>query len=304
VPFSANSFTIEMKKTTKILFLLLLPFFALSQSQKRELDSLHLSLRNTANDTVRMIILMNIVGYYVERNRDSTMDYAENAIAIAKKINQPLWVANFLLLKSYLNQKQANLVLSLKFCNEALGIANDIRNEKNVFIPKDEEFANDPAKFRRTITLSGLHQLGNIYWIGGNKEKAIDYFKMEIQGSYELNTQNFRVTSNMAIGSIYLEMNKPDSALVYSKRALENVEHSKWKIYEGSILRDIGTIYFKRGLPDTAKYYLQRAIAVNRERYNVAGEIGSNNSLADLYEKEKQPDSMLYYASGALVLAS
>jgi len=294
-----------LKIYIKIALLLLLPVFVSAQSGQKQLDSLHLALKNAAKDKVKMMItLENIVSYYVERNRDSTMFYAENGIAIAKKIRQPLWVADFLLLKAYLFQKQANLVLSLKLCNEALAIANDERNEKDVFIPKDNEFAANPSKFRRSKTLDVFHQLGNIYSIGGNQEKAISYFKREIQLSYELNTKSSLVTSNMTIGSIYLEMDKPDSAFVYSKRALENVSLSRWGIYEGFILTDIGSFYFKKGLSDSAKYYFKRAIIVNRERYNVAGEIGSDNSLAKLYGKKNQPDSMLYYASAALQLAN
>jgi len=294
-----------MKRITKILFLLLLPFIALSQSQKRELDSLHLVLKKTANDTVKMITLKNMVNYYVESNRDSTMTLAESGINIAKRIRQPLWVADFVILKAYLMQKDANLALSLRLCNEALAIANDERNEKNVFIPRDDEFAGNPSKFRRAITLGAFHQLGNIYLIVGDKEKAIEYFKKEIQLSFEMNAKSFRITSNMAIGSIFLEMDQLDSAFIYSNRALENINlYRQWEMYQGFILKDIGDIYFRKGLLDSAKYYFQTAITVNRKQNNVAGEMESNNSLASLYEKQKQPDSMLYYASAALQLAS
>jgi two-component system NtrC family sensor kinase len=294
-----------MKRNTKIFFLLLLPFFALSQSQKRELDSLHLVLKNTVNDTIKMTTIKNMVGYYVESNRDSTMTLAENGINIAKRIRQPLWVADFLILKAYLMQKDANLALSLRLCNEALALANDENNEKNVFIPKDDEFADNASKFRRAITLGVFHQLGNIYLIVGDKEKAIEYFKKEIQIAFEINAKSFGITSNTAIGSIFLEMDQLDSAFIYSKRALENINlYHRWVMYEGIVLNNIGDIYFRKGLMDSAKYYFQTAITVNRKQSNVAGEIESNNSLARLYEKQKQPDSMLCYASAALHLAS
>ncbi len=294
-----------MKRITKIFFLLLLPFFALSQSQKRELDSLLLVLKKTANDTIKMTTLKHMVGYYVESNRDSTMTLAENLINIAKRIRQPLWVADFLVLKAYLMQKDANLALSLRLCNEALAIANDENNEKNVFIPKDDEFANNPSKFRRAISLGVFHQLGNIYLIVGDKEKAIEYFKKEIQIAFEINAKSFGITSNTAIGSIFLEMDQLDSAFFYSKRALENINlYHRWVIYEGIVLNNIGDIYFRKGLLDSAKYNFHTAITVNRKQNNVAGEIESNNSLASLYENQKQPDSMLYYASAAFHLAS
>ncbi len=294
----------HIKSALKTTLLILLPFSAQSQSEKRELDSLHRALNNAANDTVKLITLMNIIPYYVESNRDSTMFYAGKGIAISKKLNQPVWEAEFIILKAYLMQQDANLALSLRLCNEALAIANDARNEKNAIIPRDDEFSGDPSKFRRALALAVFHQLGNIYLIVGDKEKAINYFKKEIQLSYEMNAKSFRITSNMAIGSTFLELGKPDSAFIYSNRALENIgQYNRWVMYKGLILKDIGEIYLKKGLLDSAKHYFRRAIIVNREQSNIVGESESNMSLAVFYEKQKQPDSMLYYASAALQLA-
>ena len=91
-----------MKLFIKISLLLLLPFFTKAQSQQNELDSLHIALKNAANDTIKMVTLNNLTSYYAESNRDSAMLFIEEAINIAKKINQQIWIADFLLLKSYI----------------------------------------------------------------------------------------------------------------------------------------------------------------------------------------------------------
>ena len=80
----------DSKLLLKMTFLLLLPFFTKAQSQQKELDSLRTALKNAANDTVKMVTLSNLAGYYAESNRDSAMLFIEEAIPIAKKMNQQL----------------------------------------------------------------------------------------------------------------------------------------------------------------------------------------------------------------------
>lgn len=281
-----------------------MPFFTKAQSQQRQLDSLHTALKNAPGDTVRMITLSDLAGYYFENNRDSALYYTEAFIGIAKKLNQPIWVANGLLNKAYVVQMQANFSLSLKLCNEALAIVEDKRSEKNAYILKANEFADAPSKFRKSQLISVFHQLGNTYSGAGNKEKAIEYYKKEIQVADELNSTGGRVTSNMNIGTIYLEMEKFDSAFIYSAMALENSNLSGYKSYVGYILRNIGTIYSKKGQLDSALYYYQQSLLVNKEQNNVAGEITTNIAIARLFQKLLQADSMKNYANTAFELAT
>lgn len=294
----------------KIILVLLLPFFALSQSENEDINNLHFELKNATTDELKMLALSGIASYYTESLRDSSMFYRQKSITYAEKLDQPLWKARFLLSKAYLLQKDVNLSSSLKLCNEALTIANDAKNEKNVFIPKDARVIGFPLKFRLQIISSAYHQLGNTYsGIGRNfgntddLEKAIDYYKKAKALSKENDSTYRSVTSNLNIGSIYTSMDQPDSAFMYSMRALKNARLTGYKTYEGSIGTNIGDHYFKKGVLDSAKYYYQTATKVNKEQNNVTSEIKSHLSLAKLYEKQKQPDSMLYFASAAMKLA-
>jgi len=292
------------KSLLKIILLLLLPFFTKAQSQQKELDSLHTALKNAANDTVKMVTLDNLAGYYAESNRDSAMFFTEKALVLAKKINQPLWIADILLVKSYLVQKQSNFTLSLKLCNEALAIVQDEKTEKNAYIQKEDEFASSPRKYRLSKIIYIYHHLGNTYSGAGNKEKAIEYYKEEIRVADELNSKGGRVTSNMNIARLYQEMDQLDTALIYSNRALENATSTGYKTYTIFILRNIGTIYFKKGLLDSAKYYYQKSLLANKGQNIVAGEVETNLSLARFYQKLALTDSVKYYASKAFQLAT
>ena len=290
-----------MKKIIKIV--LLCAFFNVGFSQtntaSKYTDSLKLVLSHTKNDTIKMKTLSELSDHYTESNRDNSLFFAEQALIISKKLNQPFWITNFLLQKAYILMNQGNLPLAFKLVNEAMIIAKEIKNEKNAYIEKANEFANDPHKYRLSLLGGVFHQMGNLYRRAGNKEKAIAYYKEEIK-IYELfKRKRGLVTSNMNIGSIYSGLDKLDSAQFYLNKALVNSNISGFRTYQGFILESIGRIYFKRKQWNTAKHYYWKSLRINKEQNNRAGEGETNIALAELYESRHQADSMMVYATSA-----
>jgi two-component system, NtrC family, sensor kinase len=285
-----------MKSLLKLLLLLSLPFYA--KAQQKESGSLLMELNNAADDTVRMVILKELVSYYTESNRDSAMFYVETAITIAKKIEQPLWIADLLLLKAYLFQKQENLSLSFKLCNEALAILQDKKNELNAYIPKDDEFAADPGKYRIALTINVFENLGTTYVNARNPDKGITYFREAIRVSESLNSRRGLVTSNMQIGALYsyAYKDKLDSSFIYCTRALENANLTGQKKSLGSILLRIANHYVRKEKLDSARHYYWQALSVNKEQNNLAYEADANFSLSRFYQNLLQTDSAMYYA--------
>ncbi len=297
---------IIMKKTIQILLLCFISTVVYSQTNNtnKYADSLKLIVSQTTNDTLKMTTLSDLSDYYRESNADSSLFFAEPSIAIAKKIKQPLWVANLLLGKAYNLAHQGNLSLAFELANEAMIKVQDETNEKNLYIVKDSVFAATPHEYRLSIYGNVFHQMGNIYSRAGNNEKAIAYFKEEIQIWDLIKNKSGLVNSNMNIGSIYLDMNKLDSALLYSIKAVENASITGYKAYLSNILNNIGTIYFKRKQLDSAVKYYHEALRLSKDQRNVASEAAVNISLAEIYESRQQPDSMMYYAKAAWYTAT
>ena len=283
---------------------LLLATGLFGQSPPKELDSLHQALANAKDDTVRMVTLQNLGGYYAESNRDSAMYFTEAGILLTEKMNQQLFLAEFLLLKSYLVQKQYNLALSLKLCNQAMAILTSKKYDKDEYIRPNVPFRNNPEKYRYSQLSGVYHQMGNIQSSAGNQEKAIEYYQKEIRISDELNSKDGLVTSNMNIGSTYADLGQLDSAFIYSQRALANVRNTGYLSYAGFIMEDIGLIFLKKNQLDSARFYFGESARINQEQNNLAGESSSHNSLARYYEKTGKPDSMLLHASLALDLGN
>jgi tetratricopeptide (TPR) repeat protein len=165
----------KLKLLSTTILLILLPFVTKAQSQQSELDSLKMALKNAGNDTARMVTLFNLSSYYVESNRDSSTFFGEQSNRLAKKLNQPLWTAQYLLVNAYFSMQQGDYSSAFKLCNQALDIIRDEKNEKNVYIPNDDQFAKDPHKYRLSLIMGVYHQLGNIYSSSGKDKTYAGY---------------------------------------------------------------------------------------------------------------------------------
>ncbi len=290
--------TMIKKYLLHVCLLLAVPYFAMAQTLPTNIDSLTLALKNAPDDSIKMVVLFNLAINYVENNKDSSLYYAKLGTDLAKKINQPLWIAHFITeCQSYIAMISGNYPLSFKLANEALQLTQDQANEKNVYIPSDYEF-RDPHKFRLSQAGYTLHQIGNIYYRTGNDKKAIEYYKQEIQIFNTLKSKKAMalVQSNMNLGTIYAETGKLDSAIIYSKIALTNSEITGWKVYNGYMLNAIGLVYVKRNRVDSARYFYQQSLSVSRQQENPRTEMLARKALAQLYDQLHQPDSAKYYA--------
>ncbi len=293
-----------MKQLLKLILLLLLLICTNARAQQNELDSLKLALKNAANDTVRMLTLYNLSNYYIENNADSALFFGNQAMSTAKKLKQPLWIAILLLRpNAYITGQKGNLTAAIKYVNEARTIIEDKKNEEDAYIPKEDEFAGNPHKYRISLLVGIFQRLGSIYSGTGDNEKAISYYRQEIALADSLKTNKGKVTSNMNISAIYIRLNQFDSALVHAETSLKYANLTGSTKYNGYTLQQIGTAYLKKGMTDSARYYYSKALQESK-KYNITTiEVRNNIAFAELYEGLHQADSLKYYAGAALQLA-
>ena len=293
------------KKTVlKLAFLLLLPLIAKTQSKRIELDSMYTALKTAPNDSVKMRVLGTLKTFFMEKDRDSALFYTEQGLTLANKLKQPLWMVDFLLSKAYLLQKQGNLPLAFKLINESMSITQDERTEKNIYSSAKTRDSFDPHKYRLDLIANAYHLLGNTYSQAGNKEKAIASFKEVIRIAEQTKNERSIVNPNMNIGAIYYDLNKLDSAMHYSRKAIWHSNNSGYITYQGNMLRTVANVFFKQKQIDSAKYYYWKSLSVGREHENLAGIISTILSLAQLYESTANNDSMYYYANLGYRMAS
>ena len=267
------------------------------QKQKKELDSLHLVLKNAANDTIRMNLYLRLSLYYMEIKRDSSLYYREQQLIISQKLKLKLSEANALDYIGFINWYLGNYPRSLQFLLKALKIAENPESEKALpGLLKKEDYRKKRLQILSSIQL----HLGDVYGATGNIEKQIFYYRQSEKFATETNDM-FRLSLvNMNLGRMYSNLAKLDSALAFELKALDYTSQSTLKSYQGEILKDIGAIYFKKGNYTLAKQYFLKAILESQKKNNLRSLGGSYVNLANLLTQTGDRDSSIWYAKKGL----
>lgn len=98
-----------------------------------------------------------------------------------------------------------------------------------------------------------------------------------------------------------MDLGRPDSALAYSRLALQIERQIGDRAGEGSSLGSIGVAHANLGRPDSALTYYQQALQISREVRNRIGEGQTLSNIGTVYDQAlSRPDSALTYYQQAL----
>jgi signal transduction histidine kinase len=278
-----------MKPFIAIPFILLL--FWEAKGQQVLPDSLKIPFQQAQNDSVKFKTSRAIYTFYEETNRDSALYYARLRYSIAKKYNRKIEEAHLQGQMAYQQIYLGRFSDALANLTEAIQIANESKDADTWELTA----YNTPGK-NRQVTLSMInHMLGHLKLQTGSNE-SIFYFKEGRRIGVEIGNA-FRVTvACMVLGVNYLQLNQPDSALLYAK------EGEVWGIrgnipkYLSNIYSVMGDIYWQKRLDSLALTYYHKALgyAIPEANYTVVG--GIYESLTNYYKAKGNSDSALYYA--------
>jgi signal transduction histidine kinase len=296
-----------MKSFIKIVLLFFFPAFSIAQQNvygeeltKKQIDSLRLVLKITANDTLRMGIARSFCFYYMEIKRDSALYFVEQQLALAKQLKLKLWEADALDNIGYVSFLLTNYPRSLQAFIEGLKIAQDKESEKNIWQISKFSKEGNPRIARLTVLAIIHHDMARLYGSTGHKEKELSNYYEALKIGKGINDQTFLSIVNMSLGLAYLNLNKLDSALAFEQKALNYSNSSGYQINKGRILIRIGTIYFRKGNYVLAKQYFSETIQESQQQNNLQDLAEAYVSLANLYSAVENRDSSLWYAKRGL----
>ncbi len=283
-----------------ILFLLLLlPVLVESQAQQNKLDSLHLLLQNTANDTIRMDVNRQLGFYYYSINTDSSSFYLAKCLSLTQELNLKLYEAGILSGQGYA-LCWSNYPKALELLLQAVKIAEDPASEKNVW-----NLA--PGKTPHTERLGTLAftywSMAQLYGNTDNTEKQILSLRKASNLSESAQDSGTNLVANLNLGDVYFsKLKKLDSALYYAQKALSLFPNSSPGSENdiGWVLNRIGRIYQEKGNFDLSRDALQKGLKLVQEQNNLGGIGGICLSLSSFYKTINKPDSSLLYANKAL----
>ena len=190
----------------KIKFLLLLCFFVLVKILTAQIntDSLILELKNNHNDTIKLQLLSDLNWYLGRVDLEKSLKYAEDELALAKKINNQKYIAQGLNDIGISLLKQSKFKESLAFQQQALQVRLKIGNKSDIAssyskigycLSEMDEFKDALAaqllalKIYKEIddkkyTAYTLNNICNLYTNLKNYKKVLEY----AQESYKLAT--------------------------------------------------------------------------------------------------------------------
>ena len=262
-----------MKKITGVIFLLFIFFYLPAQQNK--IDSLRRLLIVENIDTVKVKLLNQIAGNFVESRPDSNLFYASQALELSRKIKYNKGEIAALLHTS------AGFTLSGNY-SKALENALDA-------LKKSEAIHHDPQ-----IANSFL-AIGNIYSIKEDHRMGIPY-QLKAKEIYEKLHDSLNVgTTLLNTGVAYNELNQLDSARIYFNESLEIALRFKSEDLASSVYLSLGIVNLKMKQYDVGLPYCRLALRYFRKTNNHLFLSSIYNIMADLFDSSGRRDSAFYY---------
>ena len=213
----------------KAYFLIGFIFFvnsAFSQNQNKA-DSLIqlLEVKVNLTDSLKLEIYRGVfVGH---TNQDIRIKYANEALEIAKKSNNLLWLYKSSLNIGHAFRKKGELEKSLDNFFQSLEYAKKMSDTR-----------------REAIVYSAI---GDVYAVEGNQKNALIYYNLGIIKFREVNDSINLAKNLLNTGDFYLTIHQLDSALLYFKESGKIFDLKNYKIGKAYNLGNIGLVYAKQG---------------------------------------------------------
>lgn len=247
-------------------------------AQTKQTDSLKLLIRNANDDSLKVNTLIDISGSLLRVDTKEALRYANEALALAEKLDFVRGQAYALKSIGMSYYFQGNYIETLLFWQQSLsafqtigdklGIANMLNNLGAVnFNEGDDEKAIqyylESLKVSEEIgdklrIATALVNIGAVYYNKtGTHNRALEYYLKALPLSEELGDNDAIGTSAVNMGEIYLARGDDKSALIYFEKALKAYKASE----NGNVpyaLNNIGKVYaIRRDFVRAIEYQLE-----------------------------------------------
>ena len=269
----------------------------LAQPNIAELKEAYLMAKD---DSTRQNVLLNIVTYYADIDRDSAHFYNEQRLVIAKKSGYKLLEAAVLGVKGYQKIQKGEYAEALKCLQESLKITQDSNNlEVNHWIIVFP--FHIPGKERFHVMSSCMHMFGILMRETDNLPKEFECFKKALLLARQVNSIERQMISHSNLGSAFLRKGMPDSALYHAQQSDSCALLPEFKGAPGGRNKVLmGDVYFTQGDYRQAKILYLKGLDLSIKKNTKFAIAITKHKLSQLYLKIKQNDSALFYAKDNL----
>jgi two-component system, NtrC family, sensor kinase len=295
-----------MKNLVQVILLCFLSLSTMAQIDptwgyvtKQQAHTLKKSIPSEKNDTIKLAAYRSLGFYYQEVKPDSSVYYHELQISLAKKLKMNLWLADGYSQMAYVLNINRNVSKTYAYHQEAMKIANDENNEKDVWRPWTFSNAKNGHEARIAVLAMNYMMMGNFWGSMNDKEKqtasrieGLKLGKSINNGKIMFLTHTNNITEKTPI----------DSAKLLVLQAIQIATKAGYNRV-GSHYSAIAGRFFAKGMVDSAIHYMHKAKVTDQSTNSLINLSGNYNGLSFIYFKSENKDSSMYYANKALEMA-
>jgi len=267
-----NNHTHLFKKLAALILFLACTGRGFAQNSKG--DSLKHRLAIARQDTSRILLISDLISYYIYNKPDSAFKYGETGLKLLQKTNYPRGEARLLGRLGSLYRETGNLPKALDLAIKSLAIS-----EQNHYLVERGYAVN---------------LLGTIHFDLGDYTKAINYYQQTIKIAKELKDQAGIGGGALNIASCYLELGKLNSADSCFRIAYRGLV--KLHVADTYLWRDMGRLELKSGNYPLALGYLKKSSQIALHRNDHRNASYADAQIARVFEKTHQTDSVIFYS--------
>jgi tetratricopeptide (TPR) repeat protein len=267
--------TIRILKIKFAVFILLLPFFTVSQKVRSDQ---RLPIADTLDINNRIEYLLQLSADLINKNLDSAMLYAERANNLIEILDSDTAKSDVYKNLGDVYVARGNFALSLDYYFKAKGLTDDATalEQDNIQV------------YDRQYDL--LTKIGIVYYHQKNFDLALQYFENALKvvesinslnPEYNVDSKKIRLFNNIA--SVYLQQLAYEKALEYYINALDANMKEGNRILEASLMNNIGICYLEKRDFNLANHYFLKALTLRKEQGDRRGEAQCYNNIGKNY---------------------
>jgi len=246
-----------------LISLLITLYLSDNYSQISEVDSLKSLVTVTTDSEQKVDLLLNIARKLRDSNFTESVQYTDQALALAENLNLPQLRARALFVKGDIYEINRRTQEALGFITQSITLY---------------ETAGDKAG----VSFASA-RLSNLYYFLYNGEEAIRHAERALQAAGEINTDSLKADALFQLGNGYYRINDYSKALECHEEALHIYEKIPDKRGIARSAHRLGILRFDTGeFQKSAEYYL-RAIELRKELHDSLGAAYSLANLANAY---------------------
>ncbi|WP_400078627.1 tetratricopeptide repeat protein [Winogradskyella sp. R77965] len=312
-----------MKTFIKLGFIAILITTSIHSQQSQKLDSLLQTIKNQANDTLKVKNLQEVFKSYLYNNPKLALEYAEKGLKLSKKLNYKKGIARnyYNLGVYYSNTRQKDSTLTNY--NKAAGIYEELKSSEGKILVNSglAIFELDRGNFDKalsitdelitmlTTTVSDSSALAHAYGFKGsvniqkgNYQIALNQILKQVKILEKLNNPIMLADAYNNLAGVELTNENFESSIDYNLKALPIYKAQNDTFYQAAVYNDLGMAYYSMGDFENAETNLNRSLQLSQQLNNINLEATVLANLGNTYTKKGDYNKALEFGTQSLEL--